>query len=748
MKNNKGFTLVEVIAIISVISILAVIIVPIVVKTINNSKEDSAKISALAFISSIDKYYMSNAEADMNSNFELDGEYIVNENKLKKIGSNEEHEIEITGEKPIGGFLTYSNNKLVTGCLTINEYAVDLDNDKVSDISKGTCVQIGIEYTFDYTGGEQTFTAPQSGYYKLEVWGAQGGSITDYYGGYGGYSTGVIKLNNSQKLYINVGGEGNSTTNSTIDGGYNGGGAISVEASCDNNFGAGGGASSIALSSGLLSTFENKKNDILIVAGGGGGASYRYCSSSDIVRGNGSSSGGYKGTSADYYTTWTKLEATGGTQTSGGIGGTTDSAPGKTDGIFGKGGSYTRTGGWTGQAGGGGGFYGGGLGMFSPGGGGSSYIGNTNLINKSMFCYGCEEAIETNIKTISTIGTSIEKNTTNCPNGYSEAPISKCAKTGNGYVLITYIGKSVKTNSDETFFDYTGGEQTFTVPQSGYYKLEVWGAQGGSITDYYGGYGGYSTGVIKLNNSQKLYINVGGEGNSTTNSTIDGGYNGGGAISVEASCDNNFGAGGGASSIALSSGLLSTFENKKNDILIVAGGGGGASYRYCSSSDIVRGNGSSSGGYKGTSADYYTTWTKLEATGGTQTSGGIGGTTDSAPGKTDGIFGKGGSYTRTGGWTGQAGGGGGFYGGGLGMFSPGGGGSSYIGNTNLINKSMFCYGCEEAIETNIKTISTIGTSIEKNTTNCPNGYSEAPISKCAKSGNGFAKITYIGETLN
>lgn len=37
------------------------------------------------------------------------------------------------------------------------------------------------EYTFDYTGEEQTFTAPADGVYKLQVWGAQGGSYNTSY---------------------------------------------------------------------------------------------------------------------------------------------------------------------------------------------------------------------------------------------------------------------------------------------------------------------------------------------------------------------------------------------------------------------------------------------------------------------------------------------------------------------------------------------------------------------------------------
>lgn len=37
------------------------------------------------------------------------------------------------------------------------------------------------EYVFDYIGAEQVFTAPADGVYKLQVWGAQGGSYDTTY---------------------------------------------------------------------------------------------------------------------------------------------------------------------------------------------------------------------------------------------------------------------------------------------------------------------------------------------------------------------------------------------------------------------------------------------------------------------------------------------------------------------------------------------------------------------------------------
>ena len=60
-----------------------------------------------------------------------------------------------------------------------------------------------------------------------------------------------------------------------------------------------------------------------------------------------------------------------------------------------------------------------------------------------------------------------------------------------------------------------------------------------------------------------------------------------------------------------------------------------------------------------------------------------------------------------------------------------GGGSGYIGNSLLSNKAMYCYNCEESSEESTKIIST--TCAE-----------ETPTSNCAKKGNGYARITYIG----
>ena len=281
---------------------------------------------------------------------------------------------------------------------------------------------------------------------------------------------------------------------------------------------------------------------------------------------------------------------------------------------------------------------------------------------------------------------------------------------------LNYIKRDLQKDYGEETWSYrsTNSVKTLNVPKAGLYKLETWGSQGAGA--YYGtpGYGGYSTGIINLAKNENLFVAVGGRSN----------WNGGGKSSVS--------IGGDATHISYknSRGILKNYENNIEELLIVAGGGGGAENTGTGKF------GGSGGGYIGNSGN--ATYYPSNGTGGTQTLGGIGSTyytTDHpASENLDGSFGQGGSgkSTRDSG----PGGGGGLYGGGASTFAGGGGGGSgYIGNTNLTNKIMYCYNCQEstaeADETHIKTRSTTNVSNE-------------PISYYAKKGLGFARITYIG----
>lgn len=284
---------------------------------------------------------------------------------------------------------------------------------------------------------------------------------------------------------------------------------------------------------------------------------------------------------------------------------------------------------------------------------------------------------------------------------------------------------TIKPVTTEYNYDYTGSVQTITIPHTGTYKLETWGAQGGN---YNSGYGAYSTGIVKLEKGDILYLYVGGQGGQN-NDYIGGtaGYNGGGKGGngyVNPSSGKTYvggAGGGGATHIATVEGQLSVLADKISNILIVSGGGGGNTGWY---SDIAIGG--SGGGKQGQDG---TTHSAVAISAGTQNTGNL--------------FGKGADgvqKTQTEpsadcGLEGSGGGGGGFYGGatsGIGVSSNagGGGGSGYIANSLLSNKYMVCKRCGISEEESTKTLETTCTS-------------KQATSECAKEGNGYIKISLI-----
>ncbi len=261
-----------------------------------------------------------------------------------------------------------------------------------------------------------------------------------------------MSFNEGDTLYINVGGTGASSTYGSASGGYNGGGS-GKDYRDGRGTGGGGGATHIAKVTGELRYLESVKGElnnasgtyisdkIIIVAGGGGGVgNFTGLHTVNLVAGSGGGSVGVTGVSPGTGKTY---YGTGGTQLAAGTAERTDSVYQGTDGSFGFGGDCT--GAAEGNcSGGGGGFFGGGSNSNYSGaaGGGSGYIGNISLSEKAMYCYNCTESDTADSYTVSTYGTTTHENERNplCVNGYSFDPISKCAKAGNGYVRITYLG--------------------------------------------------------------------------------------------------------------------------------------------------------------------------------------------------------------------------------------------------------------------------------------------------------------------
>jgi len=131
-KNNKAFTLIELLAIIVILAIIAVITVPIILNIIENSRKGAATDSAYGFKDAVNKYYVT--ELSNDSEFQLDGSYTVSNGFLNGI------EIPVSGTKPSNGNLHYTKGILDGGCLTIGDYKVTFNtNGDAESTEKGSC---------------------------------------------------------------------------------------------------------------------------------------------------------------------------------------------------------------------------------------------------------------------------------------------------------------------------------------------------------------------------------------------------------------------------------------------------------------------------------------------------------------------------------------------------------------------------------------------------------------------------------
>ena len=434
-------------------------------------------------------------------------------------------------------------------------------------------INIGDSQSFDYTGDYQEFTAPYTGYYKVQLWGAQGGTAGGA-GGKGAYTSGIIQLNKDETIYIYTGERVSSYVNRET---WNGGGRGSTGSNESNNAN-GGGATDVRLVNGNWNNSSSLASRIMVAAGGGGGTDY----GSDAAGGAGGALvglGGGKGTNSGSKTI--KL-STGGTQTQGGLNATDGTQ--SISGSFGQGGTGTSySGSYIYRSGGGGGYYGGGA-----GGNGSSVVGSA--AGGSSYISGYKGSVA-----ITSADDLTPRNNSNgaiCADGTTDITCSyhysgkifeeptmiagnasmpthdgtstMTGNAGNGYAKITYLGSGdatlesltvtgkeltpsfqsditeynlTLTKEDESIeinavptdenatasynqnpsikygistqeiivtseagtiniytitinkrlpenenvgFDYTGAEETFIAPDTGLYKLETWGAQGGT----------------------------------------------------------------------------------------------------------------------------------------------------------------------------------------------------------------------------------------------------------------------------
>ena len=186
MKKKKGFTLIELLAIIVILAVIAVITVPIILGIVDEAKEKAAVDSAYGYKDSIANSYLSSLLND--SDQVLNGNYMVTDGRLGELN------IPFSGTAPTTGSLIYENNKLVSGCLTINGYKIEFQDGKFVSLGKGECdggVTLYYSYDINATEGDLGFITdkrytvdPSWDFYIKEKTGPKKGYSTFYRGVY------------------------------------------------------------------------------------------------------------------------------------------------------------------------------------------------------------------------------------------------------------------------------------------------------------------------------------------------------------------------------------------------------------------------------------------------------------------------------------------------------------------------------------------------------------------------------------
>ena len=247
-------------------------------------------------------------------------------------------------------------------------------------------------------------------------------------------------------------------------------------------------------------------------------------------------------------------------------------------------------------------------------------------------------------------------------------------------------------------YDCTKQIETFTVTATGKYKMECWGAQGGTAPGAYGGKGSYTSGeiFINANNRKKLFVVVGEQGNNKEGETYNNGtnpFNPGSYVYT----------GGGSTDIRLEDGRgdWKDFTSRKSRIMVAASGSGAAFFGDYTYLNPGQGGGGVNG-LSGYNKKYTYAISQTAATPGTQTAAGNDGSGNFTTTKKQtgfGIFEKP-IYVGQKGYEGGGGGpGNGYYRGGIGnhqtgLIGVGSTGSCFISGYN---------GCDAIAENSVET---------------------------------------------
>lgn len=392
--------------------------------------------------------------------------------------------------------------------------------------------------TFDYSGQAEPWTAPYSGNYRIECWGAGSDIQTGY--GRGGYVAGTLDLEKNNQLYVYVGGK-----NRVFNGGGEG---DDNNRDSDKNI-VGNGGTDVRLIGGQWNNFDSLKSRIIVAGAGGNSDGVAIGGRSGVatVVGDVCSGGGLQGYDGNYAEeeNYSNVPTNGnnGTQTSGGNGGTFLRSSGTyvsdaQAGGFGYGGkagtrTYSNTSYSTITFGGSGGYYGSGgsaggvTGWWGPRStaGGSSFISghngcdaiasnstSTNIIHTGQPNHYSGKVF-TNTVMIDGYGYKWTTEKASTPIGMPthDGSGTMTGNAGDGYVKITYLG------NDDLVAYYDGINNANSTSHSS--NTNVWKDLSGNNRDGIISNATWEDNCLNFNGTSS-WVNI-GEFNPEQNVTLD-----------------------------------------------------------------------------------------------------------------------------------------------------------------------------------------------------------------------------------
>jgi prepilin-type N-terminal cleavage/methylation domain-containing protein len=387
-RKESGFTLIELLTVIVIIGILAAIAIPIFASQ-KARAQDSQTVSDVRNAAIAAESFL----VDKNNKFSDLSKASIEFSSSKNVSW------EIKGDNAIGGYCIAAKNtagkKYATDAtaLTYDSLAGGVGKKDGACTTANTPVPSGptnvgsstsygaVTFNASGTGRNgttQTFSVSDTGTYKIEAWGAQGGAPSGNTAGLGAYAAGTVKLNAGQALAVRVGQAGMGTDLAGYnDNGSGGGGSFVVF----NNTtpvvvaGGGGGLSILADQTGVTAPVSTTNGQTSTAGGAGGG----YQGASGGTNGSGGAyTGGYGGGGGGFTGDGASNNGLGGglSYANGSTGGNADGTNRAAYGGFGGGGGVYAA---NCYAGGGGGYSGGGGAHHcnSWGGGGGSFVAST-----------------------------------------------------------------------------------------------------------------------------------------------------------------------------------------------------------------------------------------------------------------------------------------------------------------------------------------------------------------------------------